>query len=162
MARNPDEAPNMPLQDVHGDIDRAAHVDHDPAHEVAHAWEHFRENAFFFTCLFFPIIVLTVIAFNVNFGTAPIVIHPLGYRINLGTGNLIAALVLAAVRSGLIAFFLATLFKNFSFVFRTLFFTLFFLIGMIVLSLWDSEVLPGTVGDPIYDHAHPESMNPNY
>ncbi len=77
------------------------------------------------------------------------------------TGNLIAALVLAAARCALIAWFLSHLFKDFSFIFRTLAFCLFFLGGMIFLSLWDSEVKPGVVGNPIYDHQHPETMKMN-
>jgi len=135
----------IPLQDPIGDEKRAEHeheMVYDHAHEVAHAWEHFRENAFFFGCLFFPVILITVIAFNANFGAwTPWVTWSL-----------------AAVRSALIAYFLSTLFKNFSFVFRTLFFTFFFLLGMIFLSLWDSEV--PHIGNPIWDGAHPESMHP--
>ena len=63
--------------------------------------------------LFLPVILLTVIAFSINFGS----------------WNLPVTLLLAALRSGLIAYFLSRLFKNFSFVFRTLFFTAFFLPG---------------------------------
>jgi hypothetical protein len=158
-ASTTDKSPNFPLQDVQGDIERAAYVSHDPAVEIAHAKEHFWENLRFFGGLFFPVILLTVIGFCVNFGTTPIVFHPLGFTINLGTGNLIATLVLAAARCALIAYFLSHLFKDFSFVFRTLAFTIFFLGGMIFLSLWDSEVQPGVIGDPIYDYQHPESMH---
>jgi hypothetical protein len=157
-APSTDKAQPFPLQDPAGDTDRASHVAHDPSSEIAHARQHFRENNRAFLGMFLPVILLTFIAFNVNFGNTPIVLHPLGFALNLGTGNLIAALVLAALRSACIAFFLAHLFKDFSFVFRTLAFTVFFLGGMIFLSLWDSQVLPGVVGDPIYDHQHPESM----
>jgi hypothetical protein len=115
---------------------------HDQAAEVAHAWEHFRENALFFAG-FLSIILLTVLAFNVNFGS----------------WNIPVELVLAALRCGLIAIFLASLFKNFSIVFRTLVFTAIFLAGMILLSLWDSQVRG--IGNPIRDNAHPESQNPN-
>jgi len=159
-APSPDRPQPFPLQDVQGDIERASHVSHDPAVELAHAREHFWENLRFFAGLFFPVILLTVIAFTVNFGTTPHVFHVFGFTINLGSNNLIAALILAALRSGCIAYFLAHLFKDFSFVFRTLAFTVFFLGGMIFLSLWDSEVLPGMVGDPIYDWQHPQSMKP--
>jgi hypothetical protein len=157
---SPEKVPMFPLQDVQGDLDRAEHQTHDPAVELAHAREHFWENARFFGGLFFPVILLTVISFTVNFGTTPHVFHPFGFTVNLGSNNLIAALILAALRAGLIAYFLSSLFKNFSFVFRTLTFTVFFLGGMIFLSLWDSEVLPGMVGDPIYDWQHPQSMKP--
>ncbi len=58
-----DPAPSFPLQDVEGDTERAAHVSHDPALEVAHAWEHFYENARWFLLVFFPVILLTVIGF---------------------------------------------------------------------------------------------------
>ena len=104
---------------------------HDQAAEVAHAWHHFRENACFFAG-FLTIILLTVFAFNVNFGP---------------TGNMVAIGVLATLRCGLIAYFMASLFKSFTFVFRTLIFTALFFIGMIFLSLWDSP-LPH-IGNPI-------------
>ncbi len=135
----------IPLQDPVGDEIRNEHEQtHDHATEVAHAWAHFWENFRFFAGLFLPVILITVIAFNVNFGS----------------WNVPVILLLAAIRSGCIAYFLSTLFRNFSFVFRTLFFTLIFLFGMIFLSLWDSEVRPGVVGDPVYDWQHPESMKP--
>jgi RsiW-degrading membrane proteinase PrsW (M82 family) len=137
-----DQAPSIILQDVKGDSERAEHQPHDHDADVAHAWEHFRENLFFFGGLFLPVILLTVIAFSVDFGSWN---KPVTY-------------LLAALRSGLIAFFLSTLFKNFSFVFRTLFFTIFFLGGMIFLSLWDSEV--HGIGDPIYNYKDPKSMQP--
>jgi hypothetical protein len=112
--------------------DHAHEQPHDQATEVAHAWEHFRENARFFAG-FFSIVLLTVISFTINFGS----------------WNLVVALFLAAARTALIAYFLSTLFKNFSFVFRTLFFTAIFLGGMIWLSLWDSTIKSGWVGNPI-------------
>jgi hypothetical protein len=105
---------------------------HDQATEVAHAWHHFWQNARFFA-VFLTVILLTVLSFNINFGS----------------WNTAVALVMAALRSGLIAFFLATLFKDFSFVFRTLTFTALFLACMIWLSLWDSTIKAGWVGDPI-------------
>jgi len=109
---------------------------HDQAAEVAHAWEHFWENARFFAG-FLTVILLTVAAFNVNFGP---------------TGNVVAIIVLAALRSGLIAYFMASLFKNFSFIFRTFVFTVLFFIGMVFLSVWDSP-LPH-VGNPIVIRSH--------
>jgi hypothetical protein len=156
-ATTEDKSPNFPLQDVEGDIERAAHVSHDPAVEARHAREHFYDNARWFLLCFLPVILLTVIGFVVNFGTTPMSIDLAGHTFHF-TGNLIAALVLAAARCALIAWFLEHLFKDFSFVFRTLAFTLFFLGGMIFLSLWDSEVKPGKVGDPIYDWQHPDTM----
>jgi ABC-type antimicrobial peptide transport system permease subunit len=113
------------------DTAHAAGQPHSHEEEVAHAWHHFYENVKFFAG-FFTIIILTVLASLVNFG-AP--------------WNTVSILVLAAARSGLIAFFLSSLFKNFSFVFRTLCFTILFLGGMIFLSLWDSKVPP--IGNPI-------------
>jgi len=156
-APSPEKAPIFPLQDVDGDLQRAAHVSHDHATEVAHAWQHFYDNARWFLLCFLPIILLTVIGFVIDFGTTPMSINLAGHIFHY-TGNLIAALVLAAARCGLIIWFLEHLFKEFSFVFRTLAYTLFFLAGMIFLSLWDSEVKPGKVGDPIYNWQDPTSM----
>jgi hypothetical protein len=153
-----DPSPSFPLQDVEGDIERAAHVSHDPSAEVAHAREHFYDNARWFLLCFLPIILLTVAGFVINFGTTPMPVE-LPWNTYHITGNTIAALVLAAARCALIVWFLEHLFKDFSFVFRTLAFTLFFLGGMIYLSLWDSEVKPNKVGNPIFDHQHPESMH---
>jgi len=104
---------------------------HDQATEVAHAWHHFWENARFFAC-FLSVILLTVFAANVNFGPR---------------GNAIAIGICATLRSGLIAYFMASLFKGYSLIFRTFFFTVIFFIGMVFLSLWDSP-LP-TIGNPI-------------
>jgi len=61
------------------------------------------------------------------------------------------------LRSGLIAYFLASLFKDFSFVFRTLAFTAVFFAGMIFLSMWDSQ-LKG-IGNPIKDRADVTSQS---
>jgi hypothetical protein len=109
---------------------------HDQAAEVAHARHHFRENVKFFAC-FLGIILLTVFAFNINFGS----------------WNTVAVLVLAALRSGLIAFFMASMFNPFSFVTRTFIFSAIFLAAMIFLSLWDSSVKG--IGDPIKDRNPP-------
>ena len=107
---------------------------HDQAAEVEHAWHHFHENVRFFAC-FLSIILLTVAAFNVNFGSP---------------WNAVAIFFFAAARSGLIAYFMASMFKPFSFVIRTFIFSAIFLAGMIFLSLWDSEL-----GDPIKDRINP-------
>jgi len=104
---------------------------HDQATEVAHAWHHFYENAKFFAG-FLTIILLTVAAFNINFGPR---------------GNVIAIFIFAALRSGLIAYFMASLFKSYSLIFKTFFFTIIFFAGMIFLSLWDSPI--PHIGNPI-------------
>jgi hypothetical protein len=127
-----DPEPSIIIQDVHGDEVRAEHQPHDHDAEVAHAWAHFRENLFFFGGLF---------------------------SVDFGSWNKPVTLLLAALRSGLIAYFLSHLFKDFSFVFRTLFFTVIFLAGMIFLSLWDSQIR-GYIGDPIYNYKDPKSMQP--
>jgi hypothetical protein len=106
---------------------------HDQAAEVAHAWAHFHENWKFFLC-FFGVVLLTVIAWSINFGP---------------TWNFVAVLFFAAARTLLIAYFMATLFKQFSFVTKTFIFGAIFLAGMIWLSLWDSTIKAGYVGDPI-------------
>jgi magnesium-transporting ATPase (P-type) len=113
---------------------------HDQAAEVAHAWEHFWENARFFAC-FFSVVLLTVIAWSINFGP---------------TWNFVAVVFFAAARSLLIAYFMSTLFKQFSFVTWTFIFGLIFLIGMIFLSMWDSELKH--IGNPIYNTKDPASM----
>jgi hypothetical protein len=153
----PEKSPFFPLQNVEADTERAAHVTHDPAVEVAHAWEHFYENARWFILCFLPVILLSVLVYVVNFGTTPMPVETPWATYHV-TGNMIAALVTAAARCALIAWFLSHLFKDFSFIFRTLAFSLFFLGGMIFLSLWDSDVKPNKVGNPIFDHQHPESM----
>lgn len=106
---------------------------HDQAAEVAHAWEHFWENLRFFIG-FLTIILLTVLSFNLNFG------HVM---------NMAVLCVLTVARCSLIAYFMASLFKAYSFLFRTFVFTAFFLAGMVFLSWWDST-LPH-LGDPIPD-----------
>ncbi len=105
----------------------------DQATEVAHAWEHFHENWKFFAC-FFSIVALTVLTWSINFGP-----H----------WNFFFVLLTAAMRCGLIAYFMGTLFKSFTFVTRTFVFCAIFLAGMIWLSLWDSTIKAGYVGDPI-------------
>ena len=104
---------------------------HDQATEVAHAWEHFWDNAKFFAG-FLTIVLLTVFASNINFGPP---------------WNGIVLTILTVLRVGLIAIFLASLFKTHSFIFRTFIFTAIFFAGMIFLSLWDSPVPP--IGNPI-------------
>jgi len=117
---------------------------HDNATEVAHAWEHFHQNWKFFIC-FFGVVLLTVITWSINFGPK---------------WNVFFVFLTAAMRCGLIAYFMATLFKPFSFVIRTFIFSAIFLAGMIFLSMWDSELR--TIGDPIKDRVNvsPESHVP--
>jgi hypothetical protein len=119
--------------------DEAAHAHeqpHDQATEVAHAWAHFFTDCRFFL-VFFLIIVLTVATWSINFGPV---------------GNKFFVFLTAAMRCGLIAFYMLTLFKQFSLVKRTFVFSAIFLAGMIFLSWWDSEI-PG-IGDPIKDRIH--------
>ncbi len=139
------------LHDPQGDAARTAeHHAHDHATELAHVHQHFRENNLAFLGMFLPVILLTVIAFNVDFGP---------------TLNPWVTWTLAALRSLCIAFFLATLFKGFSLVFRTMIFTIIFFAGMVFLSLWDSDLVNHHtgrgIGDPIYDSVHPNSMDPH-
>jgi hypothetical protein len=127
--------------------DKAEHA-HEQSHafdspeEVAHAKHHAVQNIFWFIGFFS--IVLCAVA-NYEF---------------YGTNNIYAILALAAARCLLIAFFMNWLFSGFSLVFRTFLFTIIFLGGMIFLSLWDSEIKPGVVGDPIYNYKDPKSMHP--
>src|SRR5450631_88879 len=97
---------------------------HDPVAEVAHAWHHFWENVRFFAC-FFSVVLLTVVAWSINFGPV---------------WNVVAVFFFAAARCALIAYFMSTMFKAFTFVTRTFFFSAIFLAGMIFLSWWDSEL----------------------
>jgi lipopolysaccharide export LptBFGC system permease protein LptF len=135
---NQDPVLEKTIQDpAHDEIHHEHEAPHDHETEVAHAWDHFWENARFFAC-FFSVVLLTVIAWSINFGPV---------------GNKIAVFFFAAARSALIAYFMATLFKSFSFVTRTFFFSAIFLAGMIFLSLWDSQVKG--IGDPIRDRINP-------
>jgi hypothetical protein len=134
---------------LHDPAADAAHTEHEQPHdhatEVAHAWEHFHQNWKFFVC-FFSVVLLTVVAWSINFGSSPLVLSVLGLHVNFGSWNLVVTLFFAAARSTLIAYFMATLFKSFTFVTKTFIFSAIFLAGMIFLSLWDSEL-----GDPIKD-----------
>src|ERR1700733_16088357 len=99
----------------------ADHTDHseetphvpDQATEVAHAWEHFHENWKFFAC-FFTVVLLTVISWSINFGPR---------------WNVFFVFLTAAMRCGLIAYFMAHLFRSFTFVTRTFIFSAIFLAG---------------------------------
>lgn len=110
---------------------------HDQEAEVAHAWEHFHENWKFFLC-FFGVVVLTVITWSINFGP---------------NWNVFFVFLTAAMRCGLIAYFMAHLFRSFTFVTRTFVFCAIFLAGMIFLSWWDSSI-PG-IGNPIVNNNVP-------
>ncbi len=146
---------------LHDSAADRAHAEHEQAHdqatEVAHAWEHFHENWKFFAG-FFTIVLLTVIAFNVNFGTTPLEVNLGLFKLNVVSGNFVATFVLSALRCALIAYFMLSLFKTFSLVRSTFIFCAVFLVGMIILSWWDSE-LRG-IGDPIKDRVnHPVVEN---
>ena len=121
--------------------DEAVHPVHafDSPEEVAHAKVHARENIYWFL-VFFSIILVTVANYELS-----------------ASNNYYAILGLAAVRSFVIALFLHYLFKSFSLVFRTLSFTIFFLIGMIFLSWWDST-LPH-LGNPIQIPGQPSTTS---
>jgi len=125
--------------------DHTDHAEHAPAHafdspeEVAHAKLHAKQNIFWFIGFF--CLILCAVA-NYEF---------------YGTQNVWGFTVLTIARCLLIAFFLHWLFASFSFVFRTLAFTILFLGGMIFLSWWDST-LPH-IGDPIknyHDKSNPQ------
>jgi hypothetical protein len=111
----------------------------DSPEEVAHAKEHAVENIYWFIG-FFCIILVTVANYEFS-----------------DTNNYVRILLLAAFRSLVIASFLFYLFRKFSLVFRTLTFTIVFLIGMIFLSWWDST-LPH-IGDPIAIPGQPSTTN---
>jgi lipopolysaccharide export LptBFGC system permease protein LptF len=115
---------------------------HDQATEVAHAWQHFFSDCRVFA-IFLAVIILTVATWNINFGP---------------TGNKFFVFFTATLRCGLIAYYLLSLFKTFSLVKNTFIFCALFLIGMIFLSWWDSE-LKG-IGNPIYNSKDPASMKP--
>ncbi|HUB66199.1 MAG TPA: hypothetical protein VL981_01785 [Candidatus Methylacidiphilales bacterium] len=101
----------------------------DSPEEVAHAKEHAFQNIWFFAG-FLSLILIAV--FNYEF---------------YGVENTWIILLLAASRVALITAFFAWLFRHFSYVLRTFIFAVFFLLGMIFLSMWDST-LP-TFGNPI-------------
>jgi hypothetical protein len=121
----------------HSAPDAHAGAPHDSAEELAHAQRHAIENIWFFAG-FFGLILLAVASYE------------------LTPNHLWEILILAALRAGLIAGFFAWLLSSFSFMVRTIIFTVFFLGGMILLSMWDST-LPG-IGNPIVihntDHPH--------
>jgi hypothetical protein len=128
----------MSATPIEHSADEAPAAVHDQAAEVAHAWKDFRRDIKFFAG-FLSIILLTVLAFSVNFGP----------RWNLGF-----ELFFAAARAGLIAYFMASLFGHFSLVFRTMIFTAIFFAGMVFLSMWGSTV--PSIGNPISEpHVNP-------
>ena len=128
-------------QTEHADEAAAVHHAFDSPEEVAHAKAHAVENIVWFAGFFS--LVLLAVAFYEFFGAT----------------NYVAILILAALRSLLIAAFMFYLFRSFSFIFRTFLFSLVFLIGMIFLSWWDST-LPH-VGDPIRDYKNPHAIPPD-
>jgi len=115
---------------------------HDQATEVAHAWQHFFSDCRVFA-IFFAVIILTVATWSINFGPV---------------GNKFFVFFTAALRCGLIAYYMLSLFKTFSLVRNTFIFSAIFLTGMIFLSWWDSE-LRG-IGNPIYNTKNVPAMKP--
>ena len=118
--------------------DHAAPTSHafDSPEEVAHARKHARQNFGIFI-VFFSLILLAV--FNYEF---------------YGVKNIWVILLLAATRVAWIAFFFAWLFGHFSYVIRTFVFTIVFLMGMIFLSMFDSD-LPILWANPIKQNMAP-------
>jgi len=101
----------------------------DSPEEVAHAQLHAKQNIFFFIG-FFSLILVNVAIYEFT-----------------PQNNYWFIFLCAASRALLIAFFFNWLFGNFSFVVRTIIFTVFFLGGMVFLSMFDST-LP-KIGNPI-------------
>jgi hypothetical protein len=102
---------------------------HDPQAEVAHAWEHFRENALFFGG-FLSLVLAAVVQFELS-----------------AERDFRWIFFLGALRFGLIGFFMFSLVKKFSLIVATFLFTILFFGGMVYLSMWGSAV--PHVGDPI-------------
>jgi hypothetical protein len=102
---------------------------HDQQSEVAHAWEHFRENAFFFAG-FLSLVLAAVVQFELS-----------------AERDFRWIFFLGALRFGLIGFFMFSLVKQFSLIVATFLFTILFFGGMVYLSMWGSQV--PHVGDPI-------------
>ena len=115
----------------HSAPDAHAGAPHDSVEELKHAQRHAVENIYFFAG-FFALILIAVASYEFT------------------PNHLWQILLLAALRAGLIAGFFAWLLSSFSFMVRTIVFTIFFLAGMIFLSMWDST-LP-TFGNPIVIH----------
>jgi hypothetical protein len=111
----------------HSEHAEAPHA-HDPAEEIAHAKRHALENIGFFALFFF--LILCAVA---------------NYELS-SVNNYWIILFWALTRVTLIAFFFNWLIRSFSLVIRTIAFTVFFLGGMIILSIWDS---PLPQGDPV-------------
>jgi hypothetical protein len=119
----------------------------DSPEEVAHAKKHALENIGFFAG-FLTLILIAVANYEY-------------YDVK----NTWVILFLAGTRVALIAGFFAWLFGHFSYVIKTFVFAIFFLLGMIFLSMWDST-LP-TFGNPISRSSnddqhlfHPKPMPP--
>lgn len=107
--------------------DEVAHA-HDPAVEAEHARRHAVENNWIFLT-FFCAVGLAVLSYEFT-ANGPLEIG-----------------ILAFIRCALIAGFMLSLFKRFSFLVAAFLFTALFLAGMIYLSMWDSTL--NKVGDPI-------------
>jgi hypothetical protein len=101
---------------------------HDLAAEAEHARHHAVENNWFFLA-FFSIVGLAVLTYEFT------------------ANSWWAIFFLGALRFTLIAIFLFSLTKKFSFVVTSFIFTVLFLGGMIYLSMWSSTLKK--VGDPI-------------
>jgi len=142
-SKSPDPVIATVLHDPAEDKSHHEHeAPHDQATEVAHAWKHFFSDCRVFA-IFFAVILLTVATWSINFGP---------------TWNKVFVFATAAMRCGLIAYYMLSLFKTFSLVKNTFIFAAIFLAGMIFLSWWDSKI-PG-IGNPIYNTNNPAAMKP--
>jgi hypothetical protein len=101
---------------------------HDPVAEVAHARHHAVENNWFFLA-FFSLVGLAVLSYEFS------------------ANSWWAIFFLGFLRFTLIATFLFSLIRRFTFVVAALVFTVLFLGGMVYLSMWSSTL--AKVGDPI-------------
>jgi hypothetical protein len=101
---------------------------HDPAAEAAHARHHAVENNWFFLA-FFSLVGLAVLCYEFT------------------GNNWWSIFLLGAARFALIAVFIFSLIRPFSFVVAALAFTILFFGGMVYFSMWGSTL--SKVGDPI-------------
>ena len=110
--------------------EEAPHAAHSPEEEIAHAKQHAKENIYFFATFFAMMVGAVIIHECTSFS------------------NFWAFTLFAFFRCALIAVFFVWLVGHFKLISRTLCFTVFFLIGMIFLSIFDSD-LPTKWANPI-------------
>ena len=110
--------------------EEAPHAAHSPEEEIAHAKQHAKENIYFFA-IFFTMMVMAVIIHECT-----------------SFSNFWAFTIFAIFRCALIGAFFVWLLGSFPLLVRTFCFTVVFLIGMIFLSIFDSD-LPTKWANPI-------------